>query len=75
MNTDQTCQRGGKHPDMGREKALQREGAQVRAAAQSLQDEIANEWNAPRDLRSDRGSPIRGLIPWEQIASEAHAEC
>src|SRR5574338_850099 len=36
MHANQACQRRGQHPDMGSEKALQGQRAQVRAAAQGF---------------------------------------
>ena len=64
----------GQHPDVGGEEALQGERAQVRAAAQGFQDEVADEGHAAGDLRADRGRPVGLLVPGQQVAGEAHAQ-
>ena len=58
-------------PDVSREEALQGQRAQIRAAAQGFEDEIADQRHTPRDLGADRGGPVRTLVPREQVAGES----
>src|SRR5512139_1625400 len=50
MYADQADQDSGKQPDMGGEEALQGQRAQVRAAAQGLENEFADEGDRSCDL-------------------------
>jgi len=68
-------QHNGEYPDVTGEEPLQGERAQVGAAAQGFENELAEEGNGPCDLRADGGGPVRALVPREQVAGEAHAEC
>ena len=65
VHPDQASQRSRQHPDMGGEKALQGESAQIRAAAQGFEDKVANKGNTSRDLRTVRRRPIRRFDPRE----------
>jgi len=67
-------QHNGEYPDVTGEEPLQGERAQVGAAAQGFENELAEEGNGPCDLRADGGGPVRALVPREQVAGEAHAE-
>ena len=67
MHADQASQDGRQHPDVGGKKALQREGAQVRSAAQDFENEVADNGDSACDLRADRRRPVGSLVPGEQI--------
>ena len=59
---------------MHSEETCQRNAAQIGSPAQDAHDEITDHWNCAGNLGAYRGSPVRALVPGQQVTSEAHAQ-
>ena len=64
----------GDDEDVQREEARQRLAGDDRAAEEDLDELQAHQRDAPGDRRADAESPVRILIPAQDLAGESHAQ-
>jgi hypothetical protein len=76
VQADQSEQAARKQEHVDRVEARERVRADLRPAAQQVREERADDRARAVDVDADDGRPVRGLIPWEEVAREAlgHAE-